>query len=212
MAYTWPPTQNTSVQVITPSYLYRQYADDANLQSLVDGYNSYTQAFLDYLSNLELPVYINGTIVGTLLDWVGNGLYGYPRPALPSLGTPAKGPYNTFLFNDIPYNGNVAATTSSETYTNDDVYKRCLTWAFYKGDGRTFCMPWLKRRINRFLNGINGTDVPNDQTYGISVAPTGPRAYTITLATTPISTILKAAIEAAVLELPFQITWTVTLT
>jgi hypothetical protein len=209
---TWPPTSNTSVANITLSYLYRQYADDADLQSLVDGYNAYAQAYLDYLNGLELPIYTGAPIAGTLLDWVAVGLYGYPRPGLPSLGTPAIGPYNTFLFNAIPYDGNTLGTDGTYTYTTDDVYKRCLTWAFYKGDGRTFTMRWLKRRINRFLNGLNGTDVTNDQTYKISVEPTGKRAYTITVATTPISSIFAAAVAAGVLELPFQIAWTVNLT
>lgn len=79
-----------------------------------------------------------------LLDWVASGLYGILRPRLQ--GAPAT----------------------------DDVFKRCITWAFYKGDGKTFSIRWLKRRLQRWLNGVNGTDIgyisgPVNQTYQISV-------------------------------------------
>jgi hypothetical protein len=76
---------------------------------------------------------------GQLLDWSVQGLYGIPRPTL----------------------GNTLAT--------DDVYQRVVTWAFYKGDGKVFNIRWLKRRIMRFLEGINGTDPGVNQTYQISV-------------------------------------------
>ncbi len=79
-----------------------------------------------------------------LLDWVAAGLYGWQRPTL--LDEPAT----------------------------DDVFKRCITWSFYKGDGRVFNIRWLKRRLQRWLNGVDGTDIGYisggvDQTYQISV-------------------------------------------
>lgn len=76
---------------------------------------------------------------GPLLDWVANGLYGFVRPMLQGALVP------------------------------DDVFQRCITWAFYKGDGKIFNIRWLKRRIMRFLEGTNGTDPHVDQTYQISV-------------------------------------------
>ena len=97
------------------------------------------------------------------------------------------------------------------TSTSDDTFRRIITWAFYKGDGKTVSPHWLKLRIKRFLKGINGKDVISPTTYQISVAPTGFKAWTITLQNTTESQIFKIAVEAGVLELPFQITWTVTL-
>src|SRR5262245_51754337 len=44
---------------------------------------------------------------------------------------------------------------------NDDVYRRLLTWHFYKGDGKYASVEWLKRRIWRFCYGKNGTS-PED--------------------------------------------------
>ena len=47
---------------------------------------------------------------------------------------------------------------SFDPAVTDDVFKRILTWHFYKGDGKNFSVRWLKRRIWRFLQGANGTD------------------------------------------------------
>lgn len=211
----WPPTGPTTVTELLPafgSYLYVQYADDVNLQSFVDAYNVYSQAYLDYVNDINLPVYTNGNISGLLLDWVAAGIYGMVRPGLPIRGTSDQGPFNTWLFNSIPFNGFLPGKQSGFIQTTDDTFKRCITWFFYKGDGKVFTPTWLKRRINRFLTGVDGADVPNDTTYDVSVFPTGFKAWTIELATTPESEIFSAAVAAGVLELPIQITWTVTLT
>jgi hypothetical protein len=209
----FPPFGPTTITKIVEAYLYVQYADDAEVTAFFDAYNTYAQAYLDWFNNLNLPVYTGANIAGPFLDWVATGLYGVERPALPAgAGAPAVGPPNTWAPNFIALNTARSGRSSTFTVTTDDTYKRVITWAFYKGDGKIFTPTWLKRRINRFLGGVNGTDVPNDETYAISVAPTGPRAWTITLGTTPAATIFKAAVEAGVLELPFQTAWTVTLT
>jgi hypothetical protein len=74
-----------------------------------------------------------------------------------------------------------------------------------------FTPRWLKRRINRFLNGANGTDVLNDTTYSISVAMSGFKHWTITLPDSTMSQIFKIAVETGAIELPFQITFTIVL-
>src|SRR5208283_808909 len=63
----------------------------------------------------------------------------------------------------------VMPVTGPSTLVDDDVYKRCLTWHFYKGDGKYFSVRWLKRRVMRFLIGTNGSSPSIDQTYQISV-------------------------------------------
>lgn len=206
----FPPSGPTGITKTIPSYLYLQYNDDANLQSFVDAYNAYTQAYVDWFNTIELPVYTNGSISGPLLDWVGWGLYGMKRPALPSHGRPALGPYNTFMFNQLPYNGSTLPVGQGFYLTSDDIYKRILTWHFYKSDGRQFNIAWLKRRLKRFLKGVNGTDlVPGDDTYNVSIDITGPDAATITLPNNPTAVILQTALNAGVCELPIQITWTI---
>lgn len=200
-----------TIQNIIPAYLYQQYADDDEVYAFFAAYNIYAQAYLDYLNNLNLPVYTGGVISGPLLDWVGTYLYGLRRPTLEQgVATPAQGPMNTYNMNRITVNGYRPGLQPTYFNTTDDIYKRIITWLFYKGDGKTFTIQWLKRRINRFLTGLNGVDVPNDQTYNISVVPTAFKKYTITLpSANPMSNILQAAIQVGVCELPFQITWTV---
>lgn len=206
-----PPGYTTLLQVV-PSYLYTQYNDDEALQAFIQAFNEYAQAYLDAFINLNLPIYPNGNISSTLLDWVAFGLYGMRRPGLPTAGIPALGPFNTYQYNaNLVYNGYVPGVPMTFIATSDDVFKRILTWAFYKGDGLHFNMRWLKRRIARFLRGANGSAPLIDETYDVDVDFTAPYAATITLATSALSTIFKAAVVGGALELPFQITWTVTL-
>ncbi len=212
MSYSWPPAGSTSVQNTIPAYPYVQYQDDDEVTAFFEAYNLYAQAYVDYFNSLNLPIYTQAPVSGTLLDWVAEGLYGISRPGLPTgVGSPSEGPVNTFPLNALPVNGYRAGLSSTYTATNDDIFRRVITWAFYKGDGKTVTPRWLKRRINRFLNGVNGTDVANDTTYSVSVAPTGFKTWTITIPNTPAAQVFKLAVQAGVIELPFQIVWTVTL-
>ena len=209
----WPPTGPTSIQNVIKAYPYVQYQYDDEVTAFFEAYNIYAQAYTDWFNNLNLPIYTTAPVENGLLDWVAAGLYGIIRPGLPtSTGSPAEGPVNTFPVNALPANGYRPGLPETFTATTDDTFRRVITWAFYKGDGKVTSPRWLKRRINRFLNGVNGTDVTNDTTFDVSVAPTGFKTWTITLPTTTASKIFKSAVDAGVLELPFQITWTVTLT
>jgi hypothetical protein len=212
MTQTWPPSEPTSVQNTILAYPYVQYQGDDNIAAFFRAYNIYAQAYLDWFNALDLPVYTSAPVSGPLLDWVAKGLYGISRPGLPSsFGSPDQGPVNTFNVNSLTANGFVPGLPDTYTATTDDTFRRIITWHFYKGDSKVFTPRWLKRRVNRFLSGLNGGDVHNDQTHGISLYPTGFKAWTIQLTNTPISTIFKIAVDSGVLELPLQITWTVTL-
>ena len=165
----FPPSGPTTMTAVIPSYLYQQYSDDDTLQAFVAAYNSIAQDYIDTLNDLNLPIYTNCNISGGLLDWVGAGLYGYPRPTLSSFQTVGVGEFNTYEFNTTELNQRKNLYNSNIAVTTDDTYKRLLTWHFYKGDGKYFTIPWLKRRIMRFLIGTNGTAPNIDQTYQISV-------------------------------------------
>jgi len=214
----WPTTGPTSIQNTIPAYLYVQYQNDDNVQAFFTAYNQYTQAYINWFNALNLPIYTQapvsqpGNAITPLLDWVAEGLYGISRPGLPtSTGTPNIGDVNTFNVNALPLNGYIKGIAGTYTATTDDTFCRIITWAFYKGDGKTFTPTWLKRRINRFLNGVQGTDVTNDTQYNISVYPTGFKTWTIELATTTESQIFQSAVKTGVVELPIQIQWTVEL-
>ena len=53
--------------------------------------------------------------------------------------------------------------------TSDDIFQRIITWDWYKGDGRVFNIRWLKRRIMRFILGVNGTAPLINNTWQVSV-------------------------------------------
>lgn len=233
----FPPAASTMLASVIRSYLYQEYNDDDDLQSFVMAYNAYAQQFIDWFNTINLPVYTQDIISGALLDWVAQGLYGLTRPVLPSGQNQWIGPFNTYLFNQLPFNGLLKIGSEVFYATDDDNFKRMLTWFLFKGDGKLFNVRWLKRRIVRYLSGINGTSPNIDQTYQVSVSFSDDNQVDINigLGTRRITggalfnqmlwngaafnqmnsvftpgvpnaeaPILKAAIEAGFLELPFQ--------
>lgn len=159
-------------QVTIPSYLYQQYQDDSSLAAFVRAYNVLTQLYLDWLNAVNLPNYTAspaGLVAGPLLDWVGEGLYGTPRPIFPSGTVRLRGALNTYAFNTLALNTARRVANGQFYQTDDDIYRRVITWNFYKGDGHVFNIRWLKRRIMRFILGADGVDFNVDTTYRISV-------------------------------------------
>lgn len=156
---------------ILPSYLFQEYADDVDLQAFISAYNQMSQQYLDWFVSINLPIYTG--LSGQLLDWVGLGVYGVPRPQLFSVVGALIGPLNSFAFNSSSIDFDGTTTGSTQIVVNDDIYQRVITWNFYKGDGQIFNIPWLKRRILRFLFGSNGQDVLIASTYGVSVSISG---------------------------------------
>lgn len=143
------------LQVTLNSYLYQQYSDDEDLQAFVAVYNAATQTYIDWFNSVGLPFYPG--LTGDLLDWVAQGLYGLGRTSLESPPTGALGPPNSFVPNSLTPNA-YSKPTQTLYSVSDDLFQRILTWNFYKGDGKRFCIRWLKRRIMRFLLGTNGID------------------------------------------------------
>lgn len=238
----FPPPKPTTVTKTIPSYLYVQYNDDEDLQAFVDWTNGKFQDYVGWFATIGLPAYAgDNAIVGELLDWVGSGLYGYPRPFLPSGKNNDQGPLNTYSGNEFQPNEYVIGSDQTIYDTTDDIYKRCLTWHTWTGDGKVFSLKWLKRRVMRFLTGANGTAGITDDTSIVSItfvtgvvtinigagtvtvlggafpnALSGNEQYPNELDKTfapgpfvPFARIFKAAVDAGVLELPFQFTYNV---
>lgn len=203
----FPPDEQTTLTQTIPSYLYMQYADDEDLQAFIRAFNELAQQYVTWFASIGLPVYTGDLITGDLLDWVARGLYGVSRPALSSGDVENVGPFNTMELNSYPFNDYEVLGDDSFQPTDDDNFKRIITWLFFKGDGTVFNVRWLKRRIARFLNGVNGVNYNVDQTYNISVTFTGGNNITITV--DDYAPILKEAIDAGVLQLPFQYNWTI---
>ncbi len=168
----FPPSRVTGLTTVIPSYLYQEYSDDDDLQGFVAAINTKQQDYVDTFNALNLPIYTGPVVQGALLDWVARGLYGMARPALDTGKPDLMGPLNTYGPNwlvpmwDLPIDAavegrfglNIITLNGPENVviTNDDIYRRILTWHFYKGDGNYFSTRWLKRRIWRFLYGIDG--------------------------------------------------------
>lgn len=207
----WPPEGPTTVLKTIPAYPYVNFQGDDNISAFFTAYNTYAQGYVDWFNALNFPIYTQAPVSGTLLDWVGQSIYGMLRPGLQTGQTIRRqGPVNTVVVNGLVVNGYVAGTDESFQLASDDYYRRALTWAFYKGDGKVFNPRWLKRRINRFLNGPNGTDVVNDETFDISAQFTGYKEWTITIPTSPAALAFQAFVNNGALELPIQTNWTVT--
>lgn len=198
-----------------PSYLYQGFKNDPDLQALVAAQNTYQQAFLDRQLGLNLPIYtgVGSLVSGALLDWVALGLYDMRRPVFGFLtGTSVVGgDYNTANYNTQDYNGSGISQTFSYQVATDDQFQRCITWNFYKGDGAQFTSRWLKRRVQRFLTGLNGTDPGIDQTYLVSVAWNSGNAVVITCDSSfgDIIDVLRQALAGGFLFVPFDYSFTV---
>lgn len=196
-----------------PAYPYVQYQEDDNISCFFDALNIYSQAYVDWFNVLDLPIYTKAPVEGTLLDWVAMGLYGIARPGLPtSQGSPDQGPVNTFTTDEIPLNSFFPGTPDTYIAVNDDFFRRILTWKLYRGDGDFPSPVWLKRRINRFLNGVDGKDVTDNTTYDVSVVPTDVRKWTITIPSTTAGLVFKHAVNSGIISLPFQIQWSIVTT
>lgn len=197
-----------------PAYLYQQYSFDPttdDLQAFFTAYNNSSQTNLDTINNLNLPIYTNPIITGVLLDWVALGIYGVQRPALSAgSGFSPLGVYDTVPLDTTAYTQNISSSPATFYTVTDDYFKRILTWNFYKGDGFQYTTNWLKRRVQRFIYGVNGTAPLIDNTYNISVTYTSGSAITIHVSNLPISPILNAGIQDGVLNVPFQYNYTIT--
>jgi len=194
-----------------PSYLYQQYNNDPDVLAFFDAYNTSSQTNLDKINNLNLPNYTTKT--GLLLDWVALGIYGLIRPTLPYTGVIASGVYNETEYDTSIYNANIVITPSGFYETTDDLFKRIITWNFYKGDGYQFDITWLKNRIYRFLAQPNGIPTPIPNTYDISVTFGSGNVIDIDISSgdlTPLAPILDTAINSGALQTPFQYTFNVT--
>ncbi|HEX7911802.1 MAG TPA: hypothetical protein VF534_27425 [Paraburkholderia sp.] len=190
------------LQQTIPSYLYAQYSDDPNLQAFVAGFNSLSQGYLDWFKSTPLGLYTSPNITGPLLDWIGNGVYGIPRPVLATQTSSTRAGYNEFPYNVPPYDYLSFSSSGTAQLASDDIYKRAMTWNLYRGDGQQFTMGWLKNRINRFLNGVNGTDWPvlNNPP---SITVSG-NTFTISVFNNAPGIALQQLLSSRILAFPFQ--------
>ena len=215
---TFPPPGPTSLATIIPAYVYQQYSDDDNIQAFNSAFNYLAQCFYNWTLYTKLPIYTDASISGPLLDWTAGGIYGLLRPVLVFGTLTGVGPLNTWELNTIQLNTGDVVGSATSVLVNDDIFKRLITWRFFKGDGQKFTISWLKRRIMRFLIGVAGAAPNIDETYPVSITfgvnhtvlivITLSTDYPISLAT---AKTFQAAVSSGVLNLPFQYTFEVSI-
>jgi hypothetical protein len=105
----------------------------------------------------------------------------------------------------VPYDGASFSSSGSSALASDDIYKRAMTWDLYRGDGQMFTMGWLKNRVNRFLNGANGSDYTVlDNPPSITVSG---NVFTISSFEDSVFTSLQELLANNALSVPFQYTF-----
>lgn len=201
-----------AVDKIIPAYPFVQYNDDPNIVAFFTAYNAMAQEYLSAFNALTLPYWPDDSIQGYLLDWIAAGIYGQERPYLRiSEGTVSKGTYDSVEYNTVPYAKLKSYTPGKTQYLPDDHFKRILTWNFYKGDGFQFSIPWLKRRLARFIHGKAGVDPLISHTFDISVISYG-GIFDITIPEygDGVGNVLRTVIEQRLVNLPFMYFFNVT--
>jgi hypothetical protein len=152
-----------------------------------------------YLATITdvVPAAYNGTFDLTQTD-LNTFTYLLPRASSPGVVTTL---------------GQVGSTVS---LANDDIYKRVITWNFFKGDGYQFNIRWLKNRVYRFLTQVNGIPEPipfpsnASQAVGVTFSSGNIVEITIGSAINNYAAILSALLNNGTLQTPFQYTFSVT--
>lgn len=221
---------------VVETYVYNEFADDPDIQAFFAGVNTTAQGYVSWFNATPLSVYTSPNINGPLLDWIGQGIYGIKRPVISTLTSRSYGAYNTIPYNSLPYGARKHVNSGTAQSANDDIYKRTLTWHTYLGDGRQMSIQWLRMRVARFIFGANGSDIPVEDSFQISISRSstgfsgayGSTAYntqaynthktrknlaarsiTITVPAGQNSQIFRTLVNEGYLALPFQVNFTV---
>lgn len=192
------------------AYPYAQYTNDPYIPAFFEAFNAISQGYLDWFNQTPLSVWTVPGISGLLLDWIGNGIYGIPRPVLSSLTTETTAGLATIPLATTPLASLQHSSSGTATIADDDIYKRCLTWALYKADGSQASLHWLRRRVARFIFGPYGGDVVPNYFSQVQITLSG-STVTMTVPNTIIGQTFQQCINDRVLPLPFQLSYSVTL-
>lgn len=224
------------LQTIVPAYVYTQYNDDEYVTAFFTAFNEMAQGYLDWFNETPLPVWTSPNVSGSLLDYIGNNIYGISRPVISTSGKTTSGELGTNVLGTHPMGTLSIVESGTAKIANDDIYKRVLTWTLFKGDGIQMSVEWIRKRIARFLYGVDGTDInvglitnvsltfpsfPYDSVTGelgtniLGIHPMGVlyskrlHDITITLPSGTVSTVFYDLFQSGDLPMPFQMNFTV---
>ena len=223
---------NTPIASAPLAYPYVQYNDDPNTNAFFTAYNQLAAGYLQWFQQNCLGIYINKS--GALLDWIGANLYGIPRPTIGTLSTSIRGAMGTAYMGKFTMGMLSVQQSGTASQLNDDIYKRLLTAYLFLGDGKQMSIPWMRRRIARFLFGVNGSDATVEDQQQVSITrphlpPVGAmgsatmgigamglfntdtgltkRTYAITIPSSAAAMAMQQIFNAGISILPFQITF-----
>jgi hypothetical protein len=165
------------LQNVVPAYPYVEYSDDPNVVAFFTAYNILAGGYLAWFNSTPLGVYTSASVSGPLLDWVMNGIYGISRPVFSSLARRFVAGINSMPINTAAINTGKLYQSGSAVEATDDYYKRVATWWLYLGDGRYFNITTLRKKVARFIYGVNGTDITLSQAQSISITLSGYGSY-----------------------------------
>lgn len=168
--------------IAPPAYLYGQYNNDPDIQATRDAYNQEAQYIFNWLQTNPIADYRGDPISGPLLDFVAQGLYNMTRrvQVASTLGG-VKGSFGDAAFGTSEFAGGTYQEPDSQAISlSDDQFRRAITWNIFSGDGWTFSTNWLRRRIARFIFGVDGaSDINVDDQQLISIMWTSLRTATV---------------------------------
>lgn len=192
------------------AYPYVQYNDDDDIGAFFMAYNSMAQEYVDFFNEYNLADYNAANIADELLDWISEGIYGMRRPYLVDGSASAPiGPLGTIPLGDeyLGFFGWSAGSPPTYSFVDNAVFRKVITWNFFKGDGVMFNINWLKRRIVRFL-----TDESNpESTYDVSVYFIGSNGVIIDIPDSDLAKTFRSLVRSGIVSLPFQYAFTVNL-
>ena len=110
------------LEEIIKSYLYTQYNDDDDIRAFVSAYNALAQDVYTWMLSANLPIFVGGYNAGDQLKWIAEGIYGVKHPILVSSKQTTYGPYNSFTFNQLPFNGRKRVVCADQVFVSDDLF------------------------------------------------------------------------------------------
>ncbi|MXV43589.1 hypothetical protein GS501_00655 [Saccharibacter sp. 17.LH.SD] len=199
--------------LLAPATPYQQFSDDADIIAFFEAYNALMQEIIFWMVGHPMALYIGPALTGNLLSYCALCLYGQFRYRISYVELRSvTGAIDTTTINRLSVDETVIDKRYIGNSISDDLFKRILTWNFYKGDGLNFSIPWLKRRIMRFLTGDDGHAWRFNSTDPVSVRLEG-RKVIITPDTGPWShdlvIILSRILTNGILNVPPMFTFMV---
>lgn len=160
--------------LLAPAYPYHQFSDDQNIVALFAAYNRLAQDTLSWMVTHPMALYTGPALSGDFLTYCALCLYGQFRYRISYTELrDVTGEIDSSMINRLAVNETPIDKRYSGSAISDDLFKRILTWNLYKGDGLCFSIPWLKRRIMRFLTGEDGHAWRFNSTAPVSVRCVG---------------------------------------